>query len=273
MVSVRVLVFAWVFATTVLPAHPDAVLFFGNSFTFGASVHPLTKAGGIPALVEAIAAAKGRQISTNCVAAGGQDWSYLLALPETDVALAKSWDWVVLQDYSSRPTVVGDVKQFMADGKTFSDRIAKKSPRAGILLFETWARPAGAFYTRESGRLSGPDEMLKELSENYGKLRDDLAAKNPGREVRVARVGTAWARVVAQYPGLDLYAADHHHGNAKGYYLAALVIYETLYHDSVKGAPSQFFDGAMVIPPDDAEKLQKVADDVAGNPPIPTAAK
>ncbi len=54
---------------------------------------------------------------------------------------AKTWAWVVLQDFSSRPTHVGNIPQFMKDGETFSDRIAQNSPHAGILLYETWPRP------------------------------------------------------------------------------------------------------------------------------------
>ena len=254
-------------AVTSLSTRADNVLFIGNSFTFAAMAPAVRLHGGVPKLFAQIALAKGKQVVTSAVTAGGEDWSYHLAQPATATVLgSKTWSWVVLQDYSSRPTQAGNVEQFMRDGETFSERIAQKSPQAGILLYETWARPPGMFYKLGPGRvLSGPAQMMDELHQSYGRLRDDLAAKNPNREVRVALVGTAFARVAAQYPAINLNAVDHHHATAEGYYLAALVIYETIYHDSAKGAPASFFHGALVIPADDSAKLQEVADEVAGS--------
>jgi hypothetical protein len=244
----------------------DDILFIGNSFTFAAEAPLVRLNGGVPKLVEEIAMAKGKSLTTAAVTAGGMDWSYHLAQPATGVALAsKTWTWVVLQDLSTGPTRIGNVAQFMKDGETFSDRIEETSPAAGILLYETWARPPGFFYhTAPGNAFSGPAEMMSDLHQSYGRLRDDLAAKDPKREVRVALVGTAFARVNAEYPAIILDAFDHHHATADGYYLAALVIYETIYHDSAKGAPVVFFHGALTIPADDAADLQQVADEVAG---------
>ncbi len=159
--------------------------------------------GGVPKLVEAIANTKGQTLSTSAVTAGGKDFAYHLAQPATGASLAsKPWTWVVLQDLSTGPTRVGNVAQFLKDGETFSDRIAHASPAAGILLFETWARPPGTFYhTAPGNAFSGPDEMTSDLHEAYGRLAADLAAKNSKREVRVALVGTAFARALARVSG------------------------------------------------------------------------
>lgn len=253
-------------AVTSPSARADDVLFIGNSFTYGATAPVVEFIGGVPKLFEEIALVKGKQVAASAVTAGGRDWSYHLAQPATAKALgSKAWTWVVLQDFSTRPTEAGNLEQFMKDGETFSERIAQNSPQAGILLYETWARPPGAFYQVGRGKVfSGPEQMMAQLHLAYGDLRDDLAAKNPNRPVRVALVGTAFARVATEYPGINLNAADHHHATAEGYYLAALVIYETIYHDSAKGAPTQFFHGLLTFPADDAAKLQGVADEVAG---------
>jgi hypothetical protein len=247
-------------------ARADDILFIGNSFTIGVSAPAVKNNGGVPKLFEAIATAKGRKVNANAVMAGGKDWAYHLAQPVTNQVLqSKTWTWVVLQDASTRPTHVGDVPAFMKDGETFSDRIAAKSPHAGILLFETWARPPGSFYTGKTvGGFSSPDQMMSELHYAYGHLRDDLAAKNSGRPVQVALVGTAFAKVAADYPEINLNAADHHHASPDGYYLVALVIYEAIYHDSVKGAPTHFYHDALIIPDADAAKLQAIADEVSG---------
>ncbi|MCE0523609.1 MAG: hypothetical protein LV480_11940 [Methylacidiphilales bacterium] len=266
MALLRQALFVWLVAAISLPTRADNVLFIGNSFTLGAGSPVLGKDGGLAALFQAIARAKGRHVAASAVAVGGKDWSYHLAQPATARALgSKTWTWVVLQDYSTRPTHVGDVKQFMRDGETFSKRIARTSPAAGILLFETWARPPGAFYNGKPGHdFSGHGQMTSELHQSYGRLRDDLAGKNSHRPVRVALVGTAFASAAAQFPAINLDCPDHHHASAEGSYLAVLVIYETIYHDSAKGAPTRFFRGALVIPADDAAKLQEVADEIGG---------
>ena len=243
----------------------DNVLFIGNSFTF-ADKAPLVQAhGGVPALVRDIAIAKGKQLEMSALTSGGKDWAWHLAQPATAAALEKTWDWVVLQDYSTAPTKAGNVDQFMKDGETFSDRIAERSPKAGIVLYETWARPAGAFYEKGEGKVFNfPEEMMSELHHSYAKLRDVLAARNPAREVRVAPVGTAFARCKAEFPLIKLDAIDDHHASAEGYYLAALVIYETIYHDSAKGAPTEF--GSVKYPTGIAAELQGVADEVSSAP-------
>jgi hypothetical protein len=265
MIFLRHTLFALLVAVTSLSARADDILFFGNSFTFGATAPAVEKNGGVPGLVKEIAMVKGRDVTTGAVTAGGVDWSYHLAQPATDKALgAKNWTWVVLQDHSLRPTHVGKIDQFLRDGEVFSERIARISPHAGILLYETWARPPGTFYSgKPSPSFSGPAEMMDELHESFSRLRDDLVAKKLNPAVRVARVGTAFARVASQYPAINLNAADQHHASAEGYYLAALVIYETIYNDSAKGAPAQFFHGELTIPADDAAKLQAVADEIA----------
>jgi hypothetical protein len=245
----------------------DDVLFIGNSFTFGGSALVAQRNGGVPKLFEAIARAKGHRVTAFALTAGGRDWSWHLAQARTENALrAKVWSWVVLQDLSTRPTQIGDEAKFLADGETFSDRIAVNSPGAGIVLYETWARPAGKFYQTPPGNAftGGPDQMMAQLFLSYDNLAHELAARNPSRPVRVARVGTAFARIRKDYPGIGVDAADAHHATAAGYYEAALLMDEAIYGESVKGAPSSFFNGALVIPPEEAAKLQSVADEVMG---------
>jgi hypothetical protein len=266
-------IFLLLFALLLVPVRADNVLFIGNSFTFGAGAPLVRLGGGVPKLFEAIADAEGKKVDAYAVTAGGKDWTYHLDQPVTAEALAaRTWDWVVLQDYSSRPTHVGNIRDFMRDGETFSDRIAASSPHAGITLYETWARPP-VFYTGGPGRdFSGPAQMLGELHDSYGRLRDDLAKRDPNRDARVALVGTAFMRASDRYPAVRLIGPDNHHATAEGYYLAALVIYETIYHGSVKGAPAVFFHGTLKFPPDEAADLQSIADEVAG-PVATTAAK
>jgi hypothetical protein len=250
-------------AAVCLPLRADRVLFIGNSFTIGSAAPVVQHNGGVAKLFEAIAQAKGRKAYGHSVASGGKSWAWHLAQPRTADALAyRVWDWGVLQDESTRPTHTGNVAAFMRDGETFSDRIAVNSPHAGLILFETWARPQSFYGPRPGHDFAGPAQMLAELHQSYARLRDDLAQRDPAREVRVALVGTAFARCQAEFPAINLTARDNHHSTPAGYYLAALVIYETIYHQSVAGAPAAFFHGALIFPPDVAADLQRVADEV-----------
>ena len=256
-----------------LPLRADNVLFVGNSFTFGAEAPMVVLYGGVPKLFEAIARAKGKEVTAWSVVGPGKDFAWHLKQPATANALAaRTWNWVVLQDYSTRPTHVGDIPGFLRDGATFSDRIAVASPHAGIILYETWARPA-VFYTGAPGHdFTGAQQMMAELHNSYAQLAANLAKSNPNREVRVAQVGTAFARTGDEDPMINLNAKDDHHSTKEGYYLAALVIYETIYHDSAKGAPTSFMHGLLQYPPDVAAKLQAVADEIAATPATPSAA-
>jgi hypothetical protein len=270
----KVLCQACIFLLFVAPTlRADNVLFIGNSFTYGATVPLLKKNGGVPKLFEAIARAKGHSPNVVAVVMGNEGWNFHLAQPKTRQALATHvWDWVVLQDFSTRATHIGNVANFMKDGETFSDKIAQNSPKAGIVLYETWARPAGAFFQKGLGAtFSGPDQMMAELHQNYGNLQRDLEARNSARPVRVALVGTSFALIKAKDPLIVVDAADHHHATLAGYYEAALLMDETIYHESVRDAPRSFFGGQLVIPENDAKELQMIADQVEGSGPAEMA--
>src|SRR5690606_31176629 len=54
------------------------------------------------------------------------------------------WEYVLLQEYSTRPTDSGlteaDPAQFKDDATTLYDRVKLTSPDATVLLYQTWAR-------------------------------------------------------------------------------------------------------------------------------------
>ena len=234
-------------------AQADDFLFVGNSYTAG-SASAVLKHGGVPKMFEEIAKAKGKQVTTDAVIAGGKSWNFHLSQPITETKLvAKPWTWVVLQDQSAR--LDKEDGPFLTDGETFYERIVKASPSGKLALYETWARPVAYF----KGDAAAAAKMIKNVHEGYAKLQSALAAKSQHNEVRVAPVGSAFWEVEGK-SAMNLHASDQHHANENGYYLAALVIYRTIYHESVIGAPSKFFNGAVTISDDDAKKLQAVAE-------------
>jgi hypothetical protein len=240
------------------------LLFIGNSFTYGGEEAAVVKFGGVPKLVEAIASSRQKTASTLMVTTGGKDWGFHLANPATDSALkVRSWDGVVLQDYSTQPTHAGDTGAFMRNGQLFYDRIAKESPLAEIVLYETWAYAATHkifAVSPTAHQFTDPAQMTAELAKNYAALRQVLQARDPHRIVALARVGEAFARSLQENPGINLYAGDFKHPSRQGCYLAALVIYSTFFHDSPVGATRTL--PGFTLEADEAAKLQAVAQQI-----------
>ncbi len=246
-----------------LPSRAENVLFVGNSYTIGSRQDPIAEVGGVPKYVEAIAASKGKTLTTATVATRSKDLGYHLQQPATDEALkAGSWDWIVLQELSTKPTRVGNPDGFFDDAMQFYQRARASSPNAKVLLYQTWARPASSSYINEDGKsrakkFENPEEMLSEVVDNYTEAAVRLEAADPGQQVALARVGEAFAQSLAKYPHLSLYAKDSHHASPEGYYLASLVIYSMLFNDSPVGAAHEL--PGLAIDAETARSLQEIA--------------
>lgn len=239
----------------------ENILFIGNSFTYGFGCPAVQNIGGVPKLVEVIAAAKGRKAAVAMRAGAKEDWSCHLSEPKTERALhARTWNWVVLQDSSTKPTRMGNLTRFLENGKALYHRIRDHSPGTMIVLYETWARGGGYnYYSADSARVKfvSPAEMTTELRRGYATLKEVLGDLEPGEQVRLARVGTAFALCQKKYPGINLFYADRMHASDQGNYLAALLIYATIFRDSPLGAPRKF--PGLTIDAGVAAKLQQIA--------------
>lgn len=95
------------------------------------------------------------------------------------------------------------------------------------LLFLTWARRDGDPGNTRADTYAG---MQARLVTGY----ETIAAR---LHVPVAPVGIAWQRALASAPGVALWAPDGSHPSVAGTYLAACVIYATLYGHSPRGSP------------------------------------
>ena len=236
-VTVSVLLFAGA-----LTVSGEEILFFGNSFTFMADV---------PGLVRDIATAKGRSVSVKSVTEAGANWTNHLAQPVTEAALTeRQWDWVVLQDRSNQ---YKNPWEHLQNAEKFYRRIRAHSPNAKILLYQTWAYGAtSADYKKDD---STPEQMTEGIRKLYADSAKKIEALDEGRQVWVAPVGEAFALCVKTHPELNLYEKDRKHANRRGSYLAALVIYATLFDDSPSGATTK-------VTPEEAALLQKIAAEV-----------
>ena len=86
------------------------------------------------------------------------------------------WDYVVLQDYSTRPTHIGDRGQHRADIASMANLVRAHSPEVTPILFETWERkPGHSYYAGTTSEFpGGPAQMQRELREGYNQSAEDL---------------------------------------------------------------------------------------------------
>jgi hypothetical protein len=201
------------------------VLFIGNSFT---EIN-----GGIPAQLQGMAPSA----QTDGVLVGGatlQD--HLTAGTALQKIRAGGWDYVVLQEQSQ--TAVTGEYLFDQSVRTFAGEIALAGGKPVLLM--TWQRPDSTKYGVTTENLAG----------SYQRIGDEVGAL-------VAPAGLAFARALKERPDLQL-NQDDGHPTAAGTYLAACVLYGTLYRRSPVGNP--YGD----LPDDQKEFLQQVAAETLG---------
>lgn len=222
----------------VIPTPPTGpglhLLFVGNSLTY---------VNNLPGILEALAdSAHEPLLETRMVAKPDYSLEDHWNDGEARTTIgAGGWTVVVLQQGpSSLESSRALLLQFV---KAFADPIGKASARPA--LYQVWPtidRTTDFARANESYRLA--------------------AASVNGI---LFPVGEAWLAAMRRDPTLPLYAFDGLHPSVEGSYLAALVIYATLYDKSPVGLPAVLRrrDGTTFsIPPAAAAVLQAAADEV-----------
>jgi hypothetical protein len=211
---------------------PLNLLFFGNSFSMD----------NVAVNVGRLATADGR--ATPVLVAdleGGQTLDYHIgqvdAAPANNVNHAsiagRTWDYVVMQEFSTKPTHLGNPADFRADALTLYRRVRDHASGRGAgvtgVLFETWARGPGntGFYP---GSFADPAAMQAELRANYLAALGDVRAAEGDAAARLAPVGDAFE---ARGFAVSLYDGDLYHQSAAGALLASMVLYRTIYDEHV----------------------------------------
>jgi len=175
---------------------PTRVLFIGNSYTF--------INGGLDKQLQGLAPST----ETKVLALGGytleRHWNDGNALA---IIREGKWDYVVLQEQSQVPVL--NRSKFFEFAQKFDEEIRRVGARTILLM--TWERPD---------------------SKNVGVTTDGLASAYTalGRELRVsvAPAGLAFAQSLRERPELILNMPDGH-PTVEGTYLAACVLYRTIY--------------------------------------------
>jgi hypothetical protein len=193
------------------------VLFIGNSYTYYNSM---------PSMVEKMAASLGDNLITQRQTVGGTSLEAHFANTQTTGTIQQGgWDYVVLQDNSTRPSsddayVQEHVFPFAAQ---LSDMARQYSSCADVVFYQTWGRKNGdaascptlpAVCTYE-----GMDDLLQL---RYGQMATD-------NDALLSPVAAVRRQIRLQYPALELYISDESHPTLLGSYVSALTFNTVLY--------------------------------------------
>jgi len=186
------------------------VLFIGNSYTFY---------NNLPGMVQQLAASGARPIEAHTVAYGGATLEVHWTRGEGPGRIRnEDWDYVVLQEQSTRP--ITNPEPFFRYARLFDEAIRRQG--AKTVFYMTWARQ------RE------PDNQAA-LTSAYDSIGRELGAM-------VVPVGEAWRTARTEAGDLGLFDADGSHPNPTGSYLAACVFYATLLGTDPSGASGAIRD-------------------------------
>ena len=147
------------------------------------------------------------------------------------------WDYVIVQEQSTfggSPEVINGIPKIKSPAvfhdyaRRFDTAINKCGARTAFFL--TWARE------------DSPESQAL-LNEGYLRIAQEVRAL-------VAPVGIAWRGALKMTASLALYQTDHAHPAVAGSYLAACVLYSTLYDKSPEGLLSRIPADSVGIPND-----------------------
>lgn len=213
---------------------PKDILFYGNSFTNAICC------GGtitVPNIFRAIAGSAGHPLPRVVNASvNGQSLQWHLTNPSqlqritTGIAAGEKWEHVVLQDFSTAPTHIGNLSEHLSSSLGLYQAVAAHSPDVVPVLYETWARGYGnGFYTGSPPSFpGGPAQMQQELRDGYRMSTANINASVANSIAKLAPAGDAWE--LADFPA-NFYGDGSYHASDRGSLLNALVLYGKIYDD------------------------------------------
>ena len=219
----------------------DKILFIGNSFTFAAG-----GTASVPVIFDRLAIAGGQPASTTVMrAVSGENYQFHENDATTrSVIASQPWTYVILQNFSTEPTHIGNVANHLTYGTLLYNRVLANNPATKVILYETWSRAAKhplVTGTSTPATFASTGEMQSELRANYLNLKNSLNSGHPSNApVTIAPVGDSWENagglLAEAHPDFcHLHGSDDYHGNDNGYFLSAAVFYATIYGQSPEG--------------------------------------
>jgi hypothetical protein len=136
-----------------------------------------------------------------------------------------SWDYVVLQEQSQRPSF--EISQVQVEvfpyAQSLNNTIVAQNPCAETVFYMTWGRKNGD----ASNCASYPPLCTYEGMDDLLNLRYMMMADD--NDAIVSPVGAVWRHIRQNYPLLELYQSDESHPSVAGTYAAACSFYTVLF--------------------------------------------
>lgn len=217
------------------------VLWVGNSFTY---------CNDMPEMVRQIASTQKKKLSMTRFLKGGERFSGHLKNPKLLDALASGgWDYVILQEQSTAPALATAevTREVYPAAHKLDSLVHVGSPDAKVVFYMTWGHKYGnREHIAAYPLANGYEGMQERLKTSYLEMTYD-------NDARCAPVGMAWRRVRHEHPEWVLYRPDCYHPAVAGSYLAANVIFTTLFPKPYQTAFT------ADLPAEQAEVLQQTA--------------
>ncbi len=203
---------------------PLEILFLGNSYT---------NYNNLPNIVSDLALNAGKEIYVESYAPGGQSLYDHAISSETSLRInKKKWDFIILQGTGRR---IAYPESYSSDPSfealtSLSQLIHENCTSTRILLFMPWADEDGMTWI--AGR-----------TEDYFKMQVDIYLKtiefSKALNLSISPVGWSWYRVLyeKELPLHYLHLDDWNHPNIKGSFLAACVIFSSIFIESTVDNP------------------------------------
>lgn len=211
-------------------------------------------------MVYQIAKSQKKKLSVHSVTKGGERMRGHLKNEKLRTMLTQErWDFVVVQEQSSDPAHQTEfvVENVYPAAKSLDSLIHVGSPDARTIFYMTWGHKYGSTHKIENYPLVYTYQGMQErIKTSYLEMTYQCGAS-------CAPVGMAWQMVRAERPDYQLYNQDLSHPSPLGSYLAANVIYMTIFS---KPYQSDYTAG---LESEQAEYIQQVAQKcVLENKPI-----
>lgn len=221
-------------------AQPTSVLFLGNSYT---------SVNNLPGLVQQLALSMGDTVNVQMAAPGGFTlFEHGTTAASLAAINAQAWDFVVMQEQSQLGALPDAVTGSAADAALLFNLIEANDECTLPVYYMTWGRQNGdALNCPNFPFMCTYEGMQLGLRSNYIGFAED----NDGW---TAPVGMAWHEVRSTHPFIELYQTDGSHPNINGSYLAAAVMYCTLFQQSCASATFN-----STVQPDTAAILRTIA--------------
>lgn len=217
------------------------VLWVGNSFTMR---------NDLPEMVRRIASTQKKKLSMTRFLKGGERFTgHLENRKLLDALAAGGWDYVILQEQSGAPAMATArvAREVYPAARKLDSLVHAGSPEAKVIFYMTWGHKYGHRKPVAGYPLAnGYEGMQERLKTSYLEMTYD-------NDARCAPVGMAWRRIRHEHPEWLLYVADCYHPAVAGSYLAANVIFTTIFP---KPYQTNF---TADLPAEQAEILQQTA--------------